>query len=80
MDLFDGEGQAPLHKAVLYNQLEAVQVLAMNGVDLNTKDPLGNTALHVSAWWQHATQLSSDRDIAGNNDVADNSCAKREML
>ncbi len=48
MDLFDGEGQAPLHKAVMYNQLESVQVLAMNGADLDIKDPLGNTPLHVS--------------------------------
>jgi ankyrin repeat protein len=47
MDLLDGEGQAPLHKAVMYNQLEAVQVLAMNGINLNIKDAAGNTALHV---------------------------------
>lgn len=47
MDLFDGEGQTPLHRAVMLGQLEAVQVLAMNGADLNVKDPSGNTALHV---------------------------------
>ena len=47
MDLFDGEGQAALHKAVMYDQLEAVQVLAMNGIDLNIRDTVGNTALHV---------------------------------
>lgn len=52
VDLFDVEGQTPLHKAVMYNQLESLQVLAMNGVDLNSKDPSGNTALHVRA---HAT-------------------------
>ena len=46
--MFDEEGQSPLHKAVMYNQLEAVQALAMNGVNLNLKDASGNTPLHVS--------------------------------
>lgn len=48
MDLLDGEGHAPLHKAVIYDKMESVQVLTMNGVDLNMKDSVGNTALHVS--------------------------------
>ena len=48
LDVVDGDGHCPLHKAVMYGQLEAVQVLAMNGADLNIKDALGNTAIHVS--------------------------------
>ncbi len=48
MDIFDEEGHSPLHKAVMYNQLESVQALAMNGVNLNIKDASGNTSLHVS--------------------------------
>lgn len=47
MDVFDVDGQAPLHKAVMFDQMESVQVLAMNGVDLNIKDTSGNTPLHV---------------------------------
>ena len=47
VDIFDDEGHSPLHKAVMYGKLESVQVMAMNGVDLNIKDSLGNTSLHV---------------------------------
>ena len=54
MDVYDGDQQTPLHKAVLYLQMEAIQVLAMNGADLNMRDGAGNTALHVSegVGWQ----------------------------
>lgn len=54
MEIFDEEGQTPLHKAVMYNQLESVQALAMQGINLNMKDTSGNTPLHVSD-----TQLAS---------------------
>ena len=50
MDLLDTDGHAPLHKAVMYNQLDSVQVLAINGANLNITDQSGNTALHVSAY------------------------------
>ncbi len=48
IDKYDGDQQTPLHKSTLYLQMEAVQVLAMNGANLNIKDGTGNTALHVS--------------------------------
>lgn len=48
MDVVDVEGHAPLHKAVMYHQLESIRVLALNGANLNITDPSGNTALHVS--------------------------------
>lgn len=65
MDLFDSEGQAVVHVAVTYNQLESVQVLAMNGVNLNITDPLGNTPLHVSQYMQlpGATTRLSDLNV-----------------
>lgn len=48
MDIFDEEGHSPLHKAVMYSQLESVQAMAINGINLNIKDASGNTSLHVS--------------------------------
>ena len=47
MNLYNEEWQTALHVAVMYNQMESVKVLAMNGADLNVKDGSGNTSLHV---------------------------------
>lgn len=47
-DSLDAESQAPLHKAVLCNQPDAIQALMLNGANLNIRDSTGSTALHVS--------------------------------
>ena len=44
----DMDGQAPLHKAVLYGQQDSVQGLVLAGADLNIRDGNSNTAVHVS--------------------------------
>lgn len=46
-DTFDIDSQAPLHKAVMFNQLGSVRALVVSGVNLNITDDNGNTALHV---------------------------------
>ena len=44
----DMDGQAPLHKTVLYGQQDSVQGLVLAGADLNIRDGNSNTAVHVS--------------------------------
>ena len=44
----DMDGQAPLHKAVLYGQQDSVQGLVLAGADLNIRDGNSSTAVHVS--------------------------------
>lgn len=46
-DTHDVDGQAPLHKAVLYGQQDAVQGLVLAGADLNIQDGSNSTAAHV---------------------------------
>ena len=46
--MVDSEDHTPLLKAVLYNQPQAVQSLVLAGVNLNTQDLAGCTAVHVS--------------------------------
>jgi len=60
MDLVDEDQQTPLHKATLYLQMEAVQVLAMCGADLNVRDGAGNTAPHVSELMGKGEEESGD--------------------
>lgn len=44
----DADGYTPLYKAILYNQPMVVESLVLAaGVDLNTQDTSGTTALHV---------------------------------
>ena len=44
----DADGYTPLYKAILYNQPMVVESLVVAaGVDLNTPDTSGTTALHV---------------------------------
>ena len=46
--MHDLDGHAPLHKAVLYNQEDALVALVASGADLSNTDGNGYTALHVS--------------------------------
>ena len=45
----DSFGRAPLHKAVLRNQTEMVNLLIQKGADVNTQDLYKYTALHYAA-------------------------------
>ncbi len=47
-DTQDSEGQAPLHLAVLSNQVGCVQSLAQSGADMNIQDSNRDSPLHVS--------------------------------
>lgn len=49
INALDGKKKTPLHKAVTYKQLEAMEILVNAGADLNARDITGMTPLHVSA-------------------------------
>ena len=45
----DGKQKTPLHSAVTYKQLEAMNVLVEKEADINAEDVTGMTPLHVAA-------------------------------
>jgi ankyrin repeat protein len=48
----DNSGDAPLHKAAIYNRGDVAQVLFNNGADLQSKDKKGRTPLEVATFYQ----------------------------
>lgn len=45
----DGKQKTPLHSAVTYKQMEALQLLLEKGADIGARDVTGMTPLHVAA-------------------------------
>jgi len=56
LDAFDENGLAPIHYAILGNQLASLDFLIENGADLNATDREGNSLLHFAA-------LKGNKDI-----------------
>ena len=45
----DADLSTPLHKAALWNNLEAVRILVKNGADVELQDRDGNQPIHNAA-------------------------------
>ncbi|XP_038045880.1 notch-regulated ankyrin repeat-containing protein-like [Patiria miniata] len=53
VNVFDGEGQTPLHQSVLIGDLELVKLLVQFGADVRLANKDGWNALHIAAYGGH---------------------------
>ncbi|XP_022084190.1 notch-regulated ankyrin repeat-containing protein-like [Acanthaster planci] len=53
VNVFDGEGQTPLHQSVLVGNLELVKLLVQFGADVRLANRDGWNALHIAAYGGH---------------------------
>ena len=53
VNVFDGDGQTPLHQSVLVGNLELVKLLVQFGADVRLANRDGWNALHIAAYGGH---------------------------
>ena len=53
VNVFDGEGQTPLHQSVLDGNLELVKLLVKFGADVRLANRDGWSALHIASYGGH---------------------------
>ena len=53
VDVFDGDGQTPLHRSALGGNLELVKLLVQFGADVRLANRDGWNALHIAAYGGH---------------------------
>jgi ankyrin repeat protein len=63
----NNKGQTPLHTAMAYNNIDAVDVLIAHGSDINRKDDSGKTPLHTAVAYNNIDAV--DVLIAHGSDI-----------